>query len=164
MAESIQEVFWLLSADRQQSLYVSPAFETIWDRPLESLYIELNAHLNVMMDSIHPSDKEQVIAAFAQRLENSINRSIELYDRMARFVGCDNPNGMLRDRASFHPEFIWGGLGTCWTLRRYHTANTWRKFSINESKNSERWLNILLISLPDLLDECVMFTSIQRLD
>lgn len=78
MAELIQEVFWLLFAARQQLLYVSPAFETIWGRPLESLYIEPDAHLNVRINSIHPSDKERVIATFVRRLHNEYQQEYRI--------------------------------------------------------------------------------------
>src|SRR5919202_735749 len=69
MTEPIQEVFWLTSADYQQLLYVSPAFETIWGRPLESLYSYPDGHLQLMVDSIYPSDREDFVAAFAQPLQ-----------------------------------------------------------------------------------------------
>ena len=78
MAEFIQEVFWLLSGAHQQRLYVSPAFETIWGRPLESLYVELDAHPKVIMDSIHPSDKERVIATFVRRLHNEYRQEYRI--------------------------------------------------------------------------------------
>lgn len=38
LAEHIREVFWINSADAQQVLYVSPAYQDIWGRSCESLY------------------------------------------------------------------------------------------------------------------------------
>jgi PAS domain S-box-containing protein len=38
IAEGIREVFWIGSPDLQKVYYVSPAYEFIWDRSVESLY------------------------------------------------------------------------------------------------------------------------------
>ena len=38
LAENIQEVFWLTTADKQHMLYVSPSYETIWGRPTAELW------------------------------------------------------------------------------------------------------------------------------
>lgn len=70
MAEPIQEVFWLTSADRQQLLYVSPAFETVWGHPLESLYNYPGGYVNLIVDSIHPSDRERFVAALTKQVQN----------------------------------------------------------------------------------------------
>ena len=78
MTEQIQEVFWLTSADYQQLLYVSPAFETIWGRPRESLYTYPGGHLNLIVDSIHPSDRERVVAAFGNLLEGEYRAEYRL--------------------------------------------------------------------------------------
>jgi PAS domain-containing protein len=37
LAETIDEVFWLADVELQSIVYVSPAFETVWGRPCESL-------------------------------------------------------------------------------------------------------------------------------
>lgn len=67
MIEQKQEVFWLTSADRQRLLYVSPAFEALWGHPLERLYSYPDGHLGLIVDSIHPSDRERVIVTLAQQ-------------------------------------------------------------------------------------------------
>ncbi len=38
LAENIEEVFWITSADGHALVYVSPSYETIWGRSRESLY------------------------------------------------------------------------------------------------------------------------------
>lgn len=105
MAEQIQEVFWLTSADYQQLLYVSPAFETIWGHPLQSLYNYPGGHLNLIVDSIHPSDREQVVAALAQQLHNE-------YKADYRIV---RPDGSMRwMRSRFFP--IQNLFGETWAI------------------------------------------------
>jgi PAS domain S-box-containing protein len=63
MAESMDEAFWLTSADHQQLLYVSPAFEKIWGHSCTSLETARRAWL----DSIHPDDRSASQAALMAR-------------------------------------------------------------------------------------------------
>ncbi|HZG37474.1 MAG TPA: PAS domain S-box protein, partial [Nodosilinea sp.] len=53
IAETIQEVFWMATADSSQILYVSPAFEQVFGIPCETLYRSPQAWL----DSVHPDDR-----------------------------------------------------------------------------------------------------------
>lgn len=58
MAESIEEVFYLAewTDEARRILYASPAYETIWGRPVEELYEDPRA----WMDAIHEEDRERV--------------------------------------------------------------------------------------------------------
>ena len=58
VAENIQDVFFIITADYSQTLYVSPAYEQIWGHPCSSLYENPTA----WTDSIHPDDKERIRA------------------------------------------------------------------------------------------------------
>ena len=62
LTEHIDAVFWLTSHDRSEVLYVSPAFETIWECPRDLLY----ANPTYWLDYIHPDDRERVAAAACQ--------------------------------------------------------------------------------------------------
>jgi PAS domain S-box-containing protein len=57
VTETIEEVFWLRTAD--QMLYVSPSFRDMWGRPRDRLYEDVDAYL----DWIHPDDRDRVIPA-----------------------------------------------------------------------------------------------------
>lgn len=57
-AENIDEVFWLGSPDMKAIYYVSPAFEKIWGKSTQALYI----NPLIWFESVHPDDREQVIA------------------------------------------------------------------------------------------------------
>jgi diguanylate cyclase (GGDEF)-like protein/PAS domain S-box-containing protein len=59
VAENIQDVFFIQTADYSQTLYVSPAYEQIWGRPCSSLYENSTA----WTDAIHPDDQQRVRAA-----------------------------------------------------------------------------------------------------
>ena len=53
MAENVREVFWLFDRREGRLLYVSPAYEAIWGRPVEKLY----ERLGDAAESIHPDDR-----------------------------------------------------------------------------------------------------------
>lgn len=50
LAENIPEVFWL--TEGQRLLYMSPAYEAIWGRPLQDLYANYDSY----HETIHPDD------------------------------------------------------------------------------------------------------------
>ncbi len=58
ITENIREVFWLVSAD-QKVMYVSPAYEEVWGRSVESCY----ANDLAFLEAVHPDDKEDFVAA-----------------------------------------------------------------------------------------------------
>ncbi|MGW8247883.1 MAG: MASE3 domain-containing protein [Acidiferrobacterales bacterium] len=56
MTDAINQVFWLTSGNEGKMLFVSPAYEKIWQRPREELVDSPTAWL----DAVHPDDKERV--------------------------------------------------------------------------------------------------------
>ncbi|HUF19474.1 MAG TPA: PAS domain S-box protein, partial [Burkholderiales bacterium] len=71
MAENIHDVFFLNEVGSNKVLYVSPAYETIWDRSCADLY----ANPLAWMDSIHPDDRVQAqeqsaLGAFGKTFEH----------------------------------------------------------------------------------------------
>jgi PAS domain S-box-containing protein len=83
-AKHIQDVFWITSHDGQDILYVSPAFETIWGRPLEELY--QNPHPQFL--GVHSEDLARVEMAFSQLTTH--HKKIDMEYRICR------PDGSLR--------------------------------------------------------------------
>lgn len=61
LAENIREVFFLINPDGTQTLYISPAYEDIWQRSRESLYKDARS----WAESIHVDDRERIFASFA---------------------------------------------------------------------------------------------------
>lgn len=53
LAESIHEVFWVANADNSRVLYVSPAYERIWGRPIS----ELVENPRAWFEALHPDDR-----------------------------------------------------------------------------------------------------------
>ncbi|MBU7586788.1 MAG: PAS domain S-box protein [Nostoc sp. TH1S01] len=89
LAENIQAVFWMTDIDNQQVLYVSPAYETIWQRSCESLYQNSSAWL----DAIHPDDRPLAEMTFNEQL------IIEKADIKYRIIRPDGSMCWIRDRA-----------------------------------------------------------------
>jgi PAS domain S-box-containing protein len=140
MAEHIQEVFWLSSADCQQLLYVSPAFETVWDRPIESLYVYPGGHLNLIVDSIHPSDRERVVAAIANFLQDE-------YKAEYRIV---RPDGSIRWVRS-HSFPIQNPFGETWGLAGLSTDITECKQADELLQQREQEFRALVEHSPDMI-------------
>ena len=63
LADNIDEVFWMVDPATGRATYVNRAFEQVWGRPIDDAYNDLNH----WRDSLHPEDREAVIAAFDTR-------------------------------------------------------------------------------------------------
>jgi len=89
IAETIDEVFWITSPDKNQMLYVSPAYEKIWGRPCAELY----ANPRLWLAGIHPDDRDRVIHAALTK------QSTGSYDEEYRILRPDGGERWIRDRA-----------------------------------------------------------------
>lgn len=69
LAENVREVFWVMTSDRSELIYVSPAYEEIWGRTCESLY----NNPDTWLEAIHPLDLDSMMAAFQQQAEAGFN-------------------------------------------------------------------------------------------
>ena len=56
LSENIEEVFWLFDADAKQTLYLSPSFEAVWERPAQLLL----ATPAFLLETIHPEDVPRI--------------------------------------------------------------------------------------------------------
>jgi diguanylate cyclase (GGDEF)-like protein/PAS domain S-box-containing protein len=65
ITENIQEAFFICTADYSQLFYISPAYESIWERSCDSLYQNPKSWL----DSIHPEDRNRVVVAIEQQTQ-----------------------------------------------------------------------------------------------
>ena len=88
LAENIESVFWMVNVQPQEIIYISPAYEKIWGRSCADLY----AYGRFFTDSIHPEDRERVIANLTRQIESE--NEIEY-----RIVRPDGKIRWIRDRA-----------------------------------------------------------------
>jgi len=83
LANSIREVFWLMSLEGDEFFYLSPGYDEIWGRSR----MDLMADPMSWVDSIYPDDIEQVIAHFERQ---KLGEFVEYDFRMVR------PDGEIR--------------------------------------------------------------------
>ncbi|MFZ6647686.1 response regulator [Undibacterium sp. TJN25] len=88
-AENIADVFWMLDAQDSSVLYVSPAYESMWESSTEKLLAEKDDWLA----SVHAEDRERV----ADRFAGLVNE--ELYDEEFRLQLSEGRMRWVRDRA-----------------------------------------------------------------
>lgn len=89
LAENIQEVFWLRDVKSGRDVYVSRAFEAIWGRSPDALL----KNPELWAESLHPEDKERVLAGSRRRIPYD-GETIEY-----RIVRPDGQIRWIRDRA-----------------------------------------------------------------
>ncbi|HEY1789197.1 MAG TPA: PAS domain S-box protein [Verrucomicrobiae bacterium] len=84
LADNITDVFWMRSSDFSKVIYVSPAFEKVWGRPVEELY----SNPNKWVEFIFSEDRDRVTAAF-----DNFQRNIGALDIEYRIIW---PGGDVR--------------------------------------------------------------------
>ncbi|EDY20491.1 PAS/PAC sensor hybrid histidine kinase [Chthoniobacter flavus Ellin428] len=89
VAESIEEVFWLVDVTKGRTIYISPAYEKIWGRSCKGLY---ESPLS-WMATIHPDDRSRATEA-RRKLANSGE-----YDMEYRIERPDGAVRWIHDRA-----------------------------------------------------------------
>src|SRR5258706_16437025 len=82
MGENIREVFWMSTPTMDELLYVSPAYESIWGRSVESL----RQRPRSFIEAIHAEDREHVIGIIQMQRE----QGFEVEYRVVR------PDGSVR--------------------------------------------------------------------
>ena len=65
LAESIHEVFWMMPPAGDEMLYVSPAYEQVWERTRDSLYQNPTS----WAEAIHPGDTEKAHVLFVRQIQ-----------------------------------------------------------------------------------------------
>jgi two-component system, cell cycle sensor histidine kinase and response regulator CckA len=88
MAEHLPLVFWLTNADGSEIWYLSPGYERVWGRSVESLLADPASFL----DAVHPEDRPRM--QHAQSLAPDVD-----YDEEYRIIRPDGTVAWIRDRA-----------------------------------------------------------------
>lgn len=70
LADNIDEVIWIADAKTQKTLYVSPAYETIWRASRQSLYDNTDSYLS----ALHPDDRQIMVDGISQAIEKNGGR------------------------------------------------------------------------------------------
>ncbi len=88
LAENIESVFWMVNVQPQEIIYMSPGYEKIWGRSCADLY----AHRRFFAESLHPEDRDRVIATLTKPIESENETEY-------RIVRPDGEIRWIRDRA-----------------------------------------------------------------
>ena len=88
LAGNIPQVFWITDTSHQQTLYVSPAAETMLGRPLPDILADRRA----LIKAVHKEDRARVYAARRAAVESG-------YDQTFRITRADGSNRWVHDRA-----------------------------------------------------------------
>jgi PAS domain S-box-containing protein len=89
LAENIQAVLWITDIQNQQILYLSNAYETIWQGKCEDAYQNFSSWL----DAVHPDDRQLLETAFIEQ------KSTGHSDTEYRIIRPDGSLRWIRDRA-----------------------------------------------------------------
>lgn len=92
LTENIREVFFLTTLDLSQILYISSAYEEVWSRTTKSLYEQPSS----WFESVHPEDRDRVVTAFTQHLQQE-----QYFEEEYRIVRPDGSERWVWVRA-FH--------------------------------------------------------------
>lgn len=92
LAENIDTVFWVTSADSAKVLYVNSAFEKVWGRTAE----ELDQDPKVWFKAIHPEDRQAVMSSF----ERWISGNEDVYTVEYRIIRPDGEVRWVEDRSA----------------------------------------------------------------
>jgi len=83
LAENIHQVFYLTDTTKQELLYISPSYETIWQRSRESIYAQPASYVDAVLET----DRPLVMQAYQDQLEG---QNTEVEYRIVR------PDGSIR--------------------------------------------------------------------
>jgi PAS domain S-box-containing protein/putative nucleotidyltransferase with HDIG domain len=151
IASSLREVIWLRDAQTRQVLYVNSAFEEVTGRTCESFY----ENRDIVIDAIHPDDKEGVIKALEQRFEsvpfNKEHRIIHL-DGSVRWVS----SRIFPVRNEAGEVYRWASIMEDITERKQHERERESVIAVStalrRAKTRTEILNVILDQLIDLFD------------
>ena len=89
ITENIHELFWMTDTTKGEMLYVSPPYEAIWGRTVESLY----ASPKNWIDAIHEEDRQRVLQAAMTK------QAAGLYNEEYRIIRPDGSIRWIHDHA-----------------------------------------------------------------
>jgi PAS domain S-box-containing protein/diguanylate cyclase (GGDEF)-like protein len=84
LTENIGEVFWLMDAGTGELIYLSPAFEEVWEHPAAAML----ANPWFLLDTVHPEDFHRVQQALEESGWEGFNEEyrIQLPDGQSRWI------------------------------------------------------------------------------
>jgi two-component system sensor histidine kinase/response regulator len=138
IAENVGEGFFLSDASDNSAIYVSPAYEKIWGRPVEKAYADPQAWL----EAVHPEDRERVNAYIDKHGRGKIQFSQEY-----RIQWPDGTIRWVRDRV--YP--VKNESGHIGRIVGVTDDITERKRAEDALREANALLNTLVQAIPDVV-------------
>jgi two-component system sensor histidine kinase/response regulator len=138
IAENVGEGFFLSDASDNSVIYVSPAYEKIWGRPVEKVYADPRAWL----EAVHPEDRERVNAYIEKHGGGKMQFSQEY-----RIQWPDGSIRWVRDRV--YP--VRNESGEIHRIVGVTDDITERKQAEDALKEANALLNTLVQAIPDVV-------------
>jgi PAS domain S-box-containing protein len=135
----LDQAVWVSDADSHQILYLSPAHEQIWGRPLKELYGDDSA----WVETIHPDDRERVLKAAFE------DQSAGTYDEQYRILRPDGEIRWIRDRAFpilNGEQKLYRIVGIAEDITSRKTASEQLEMRVRERTEELAWTNFALES------------------
>ncbi|WP_168207811.1 PAS domain S-box protein [Spirosoma sp. KCTC 42546] len=85
IAENVDEVFWIHSADPFRLLYVNPAYERIWNRSLQSVYADTTSFMECIVAADQPA-MQTLFRDYRAGQEGQLDFRIEQADGSRRWL------------------------------------------------------------------------------
>ncbi|GAB3790311.1 hypothetical protein GCM10028818_60250 [Spirosoma horti] len=85
IAENVDEVFWIHSADPFHLLYVNPAYERIWNRSVQSIYADITSFMKDIVADDQPA-MQALFEAYRAGQEGQLDFRIEQADGLRRWL------------------------------------------------------------------------------
>jgi PAS domain S-box-containing protein len=147
IAENIGEVFWMTDPQKNQMLYISPAYEQIWGRTRESLY----AHPASFIEAIHPEDRPRVLAALERQAHGTYNEEY-------RVVQPNGPIRWVQDRA-FPIRDATGGIYRIAGIAADITERRQAEAALRQSIQQEEIIRAQAVALAELSTPLIPITE-----
>ena len=156
MAVAIKDVFWMSTRGVGRMIYISPAYETLWERSCQSLYQSPSSFI----DAVHPDDREKVESIIDTDHKNGIAYNFEY-----RIIKTDKSIRWILERGFPVPDTIDGDLlmaGVCTDITTRKHNETLLKAKNRELRLRHKCSRILIntMSENDVLGKfCNMFVK-----
>ncbi len=89
LVQAINDVFWMSTTGVSKMIYISPAYETIWERSRESLY---NAPKS-FLEALHPDDRDEY-----KNVVDTFHNNHKSYESEYRIIRSDGSVVWIREK------------------------------------------------------------------
>ncbi|XWK90577.1 MAG: PAS domain S-box protein [Phormidium sp.] len=136
IAHTVNQFFFVRSTITGEYLYVSPAYEKIWHRPCENLYQNPNSWI----ETIHPDDRELVLASIKQQWLEQTKREYRIIRPDGEIRWISTEISLVKDQAGKPLRIV--GLAE---------DITDRKSTEEKLTKTEQWLHQFSNSSPSVI-------------